>query len=131
MSLSNCAINPQVAVSDLERARIFYEELLGLVASGEQHAGTRKYACGDGTFLHLYVAPHHAGKASGTLAQWCVDDLDDVIAALTARGVRFEQYGDPTPTDTSGVHDSGYGRVAWFKDPDGNTFALEGPVNRT
>jgi catechol 2,3-dioxygenase-like lactoylglutathione lyase family enzyme len=129
VSLGEHAVNPQIAVSDIGRAQEFYEGILGLVPSGEQHAGTRKYACGYDTFLHLYEAPSHAGKATGTLAQWWVEKLDEAIATLDARGVSFELYGDPTPTDANGVHDSGYGRVAWFKDPDGNTFALEGPVN--
>jgi hypothetical protein len=44
---------------------------------------------------------------------------------VSANGVQFERYAEPVGTDEQGVHDSGYGKVAWFKDPDGNTFALE------
>jgi hypothetical protein len=51
------------------------------------------------TVLHAYEAPAHAGKPTATLARWDVD--------------------------AKGIHDSGYGKVASFKDPDGNTFALE------
>jgi predicted enzyme related to lactoylglutathione lyase len=126
VSLSDSHISPQIAVSDLARAVQFYEGALGLKPTGEQHEGTRRYACGDGTTLQIYAAPSHAGKATATVAQWQVADLDAVIAELSEAGVRFERYGPPVLTDTTGVHDSGYGRVAWFKDPDGNTFALEG-----
>jgi catechol 2,3-dioxygenase-like lactoylglutathione lyase family enzyme len=125
MNLGNHRINPQVAVSDIERAVAFYEGTLGLTPQGVQREGSRAYGCGDSTKLYVYAAPSHAGKATATLARWDVDDIDDAVAGLTARGVRFERYGEPVPTDDRGIHDSGYGKVAWFKDPDGNTFALE------
>jgi catechol 2,3-dioxygenase-like lactoylglutathione lyase family enzyme len=124
VSLSEYPIDPQIAVTEIDRASAFYEGALGLVPTGKQHPGTRTYACGVGTLLHLYATPH-AGKRAATVAQWRVENLDALITTLTASGVHFEQYEQP-PTDPSGVHDSGYGRVAWFKDPDGNTFALEG-----
>ena len=128
MSLSDYPINPQIAVHDIDRASAFYEGVLGLVPRGEQYAGTRSYACGGGTVLHLYASPH-AGKRVSTAAQWRVEQLDELVAELTARGVIFEHYEQPL-TDPNGVHDSGYGRVAWFTDPDGNTYALEGGPSR-
>jgi hypothetical protein len=100
--------------------------VLGLVATSQPSAQVRSYPCGSGTVLHIYAAPGHAGKATGTVARWDVDDLDGLMATLTVDGLSFEHYGSPVQTDTAGVHDSGYGRIAWFKDPDGNTFALEG-----
>lgn len=48
-----------------------------------------------------------------------------MVDELIARGVTFERYGPPTPTDARGVHATGYGFVAWFRDPDGDTSALE------
>lgn len=45
--------------------------------------------------------------------------------ALTANGVRFERYDEPLRTDSRGIHTLADGKVAWFKDPDGNTFAVE------
>jgi catechol 2,3-dioxygenase-like lactoylglutathione lyase family enzyme len=59
------------------------------------------------------------------VARFDVDDVGRVVDELAANGVTFEQYDEPVPTDARGIHDSGYGKVAWFKDPDGNTFALE------
>jgi predicted enzyme related to lactoylglutathione lyase len=125
MSLSGYRVSAQIAVSDMARAREFYEAKLGLSPEGDQHEGSRRYACGGGSSLYVYAAPAHAGKATGTVARWDVDDLEWVIGELGAKGVTFEQYDEPVKTDEKGVHDSGYGRVAWFKDPDGNTFALE------
>ena len=125
MSLSGYRVSVQIAVADMDRAREFYEAKLGL--SGEQgpSAATRVYACGEGTSLHVYVAPTHAGKATATIARWDVDSVEQAVDELTAKGVEFERYDEPVKTDARGIHDSGYGRVAWFKDPDGNTFALE------
>nr|WP_052762571.1 VOC family protein [Jiangella alkaliphila] len=74
----------------------------------------------------MYLSPAHAGKATATLATWTVPDVAEMVAELTAGGVTFERYDDPAlASDAQGVHDFGAGRVAWFKDPDGNTFALE------
>jgi catechol 2,3-dioxygenase-like lactoylglutathione lyase family enzyme len=125
MGLNNYRVSAQIAVSDMARAAAFYEETLGLAAGEETAGGGRAYPCGDGSWLHVYVAPAHAGKPTATVARWDVDDIGRVVDELTARGVTFEQYGEPVPTDEKGIHDSGYGKVAWFKDPDGNTFALE------
>ena len=53
-------------------------------------------------------------------------DLKHVVDELGAKGVTFERNDDPTlKADTKGIHEIGDGRVAWFKDPDGNTFAIE------
>jgi hypothetical protein len=55
-----------------------------------------------------------------------VADLERVVDELSSRGVTFERYDDPAlETDERGIHELGDGRVAWFKDPDGNTFAVE------
>jgi catechol 2,3-dioxygenase-like lactoylglutathione lyase family enzyme len=125
MKLSSHRVSPQVAVSDMARAREFYEGKLGLSAGRSPNERTVAYPCGSGTALHVYESPAHAGKATGTVARWDVDDLDRAVDDLTRRGVAFEQYDEPVETNAKGIHDSGYGRVAWFKDPDGNVFALE------
>jgi catechol 2,3-dioxygenase-like lactoylglutathione lyase family enzyme len=126
MSLSSYEVRTSVAVSDMARAREFYEGKLGLSAGEAQSDESRIYACGGGTSLHVYVSPAHAGTSSATLATWYVDDLDGVVDELRSKGVTFERYDDPTlKTDEKGIHELDDGRVAWFKDPDGNTFALE------
>jgi catechol 2,3-dioxygenase-like lactoylglutathione lyase family enzyme len=126
MSLNSFRVNPQIAVSDMTRAGAFYEGKLGLARVGPEHKGSRGYACGDGTILYVYESPAHAGKSGSTLARWDVaGSIEEAVDALSAKGVTFEHYDEPVRTNAKGIHDSGYGKVAWFKDPDGNTFALE------
>jgi catechol 2,3-dioxygenase-like lactoylglutathione lyase family enzyme len=126
VSLSGYKVRASIAVSDIARAEEFYEGKLGLAATEVQPDESRIYACGGDTSLHVYASPGHAGKATSTLATWYVTDLEEVVDELGSRGVTFERYDDPTlKADEKGIHELGDGRVAWFKDPDGNTFALE------
>jgi len=124
MSLAQLPVRAQIAVSDLTRARAFYEERLGLVPENDGPDEYRIYPCGGDTALHLYVSRANAGTASGTVAVWNVPDVETEVDELTARGVVFERYDEPA-TDAKGIHSAGYVTVAWFKDPDGNTFAIE------
>jgi catechol 2,3-dioxygenase-like lactoylglutathione lyase family enzyme len=126
MNLSEARITAQIAVTDMARAREFYEGKLGL--SGDTSKGkTGSYPCGDGTVLSVYESPAHAGRATATQARWDVNDLEQLVDDLAAKGVVFEQYGEPVPTDAKGIHDTGYSKIAWIKDPDGNTFELSQP----
>jgi catechol 2,3-dioxygenase-like lactoylglutathione lyase family enzyme len=126
MSLSGYRVRASIAVSDIAQAAEFYEGKLGLSAVGSQPDESRIYACGGDTSLHVYASPAHAGKATATLATWYVADLEQVVDELRARGVTFERYDDPSlGADEKGIHELDDGRVAWFKDADGNTFALE------
>ena len=126
MSLSNYEVRTSIAVSDLVRATDFYEGKLGLSPGEEQSDDSRIYSCGGGTSLHVYASPAHAGKATATLATWYVPDLEQVVDELASNGVTFERYSEPSlKSDEKGIHELGDGRVAWIKDPDGNTFAIE------
>jgi catechol 2,3-dioxygenase-like lactoylglutathione lyase family enzyme len=126
MSLSSYKVRTSIAVSDIARAAGFYEGKLGLSAAQDQPDDSRIYECGGDTSLHVYASPAHAGKALATLATWYVSDLEQVVDELGSNAVTFEHYDDPTlKTDEKGIHELGDGRVAWFKDPDGNTFAIE------
>ena len=127
MSLSGYRVRTSIAVSDLARAAQFYEGKLGLSAAETRPDESRIYACGGGTSLHVYASPGNAGKATATLATWYVEDLEEVVDELRSGGVTFEHYDDPSlKADEKGIHELDDGRVAWFKDPDGNTFAVEG-----
>ena len=67
----------------------------------------------------------NAGTTSATVAGWFVDDLDQTMAELSARGAAFERYDQPgLATDERGVFDAGRFRAAWLRDPDGNTLAI-------
>jgi catechol 2,3-dioxygenase-like lactoylglutathione lyase family enzyme len=126
MGLSGYRIRTSVGVADMARAVEFYEARLGLSPAEEQADGSRIYECGGDTALHVYTSPAHAGKATATLATWYLADLDRVVDELGSNGVAFERYDDPAlSADERGIHELEDGRVAWFKDPDGNTFALE------
>jgi catechol 2,3-dioxygenase-like lactoylglutathione lyase family enzyme len=128
MSLSSYVVRPSIAVTDIGRAAEFYEGKLGLTPGPEQSDESRIYLCGGETSLHVYQSPTDAAAAAATLATWYVDDLEAVVDELGSRGVTFERYDDPAlKADEKGIHDLGDGRVAWFSDPDGNTFAIEEP----
>jgi len=126
MSLKDCRVGTAVAVSDLPRAREFYEGKLGL-EPGEQNDEMATYECGEGTGIFVYVS-EHAGTNKATLAGFEVSDFDVVRAELADGGVEFEHYDDESgvTTDDDGVFDGPGFRAAWFKDPDGNVFAING-----
>jgi catechol-2,3-dioxygenase len=124
MGLSNYRVEAALAVSDLGRARRFYEHQLGLVPGEEEQEAVR-YPCSDGTAVFVYLSPENAGKSAATMAGWFVEDLDQTMDDLASRGVAFEQYDQPgLKTDGRGIFDAGPFRAAWVKDPDGNTMAL-------
>jgi catechol 2,3-dioxygenase-like lactoylglutathione lyase family enzyme len=124
MSLSDSRVEPTIAVSDMARAKEFYEGKLGLSGGDDQGDGGHTYPCGGGTGIHVYPSPDNAGKSGATLAGWLVDDVEATVDELTAKGVTFEQYGEPFNTDQKGIAKLGDIVVAWFKDPDGNTLAI-------
>jgi catechol 2,3-dioxygenase-like lactoylglutathione lyase family enzyme len=124
MGLSDSRVEAVIAVSDMERAKQFYEGRLGLSGGDDGSDGGHTYPCGDGTSIHVYPSPGNAGKSGATLAAWVVGDLDTTVDELIAKGVTFEQYGEPFNTDEKGIARLGGDAVAWFKDPDGNTLAV-------
>ena len=124
MGLSDSRVDAAAAVSDLQTAKRFYEQQLGLVPGDQDEQGVR-YPCAQGTGIFIYLSPDNAGKSPATLAGWSVDDLDRTMEELASRGVAFEQYDQPgLKTNERGVFDAGSFRAAWIKDPDGNTLAL-------
>ena len=129
MSLSTSRVGAVVSVSDMSRASEFYERKLGLQpTSPDDPDGGRTYPCADGSSLHIFSSPANAGKSSSTVAGWTVDDLERTVAELTAKGVSFERYNTPPfVTNDKGIAEVGGSKSAWFKDPDGNTFALIQP----
>jgi len=124
MRLSDCTVEALVAVSDLDRARRFYEEQLGLVPD-EEEPQIVHYPCAKGTGISVYLSTENAGRSPATLAGWSVEDLDGTMDELASLGVVFERYDQPgLQTDERGVFDAGRFRAAWTRDPDGNTLAF-------
>ena len=114
-----------VAVSDLDRARAFYEGQLGLEGSASAGGGW-SLAADHGTVVDLLPGVDDAGSASWPVATFLVDDATAVVRDLRSRGVSFLGPDDiPFSLDTDGVStdDSGT-RVAWMRDPDGNILTI-------
>jgi catechol 2,3-dioxygenase-like lactoylglutathione lyase family enzyme len=130
MALSEHPVSVVLATADIKASREFYEGKLGLKppddASGEEGVPI-SYDCGSGTVLNVYESPEHAGKSTATLAGWAVDDVESIVDELTAKGVTFEQYDqDELKTNEKGIVEGDDFKVAFFRDPDGNTHALNG-----
>jgi catechol-2,3-dioxygenase len=121
-TLRDFPISSRAAAIDLDRARRWYDEKLGLVPEREDPGGVW-YRFGGESWLYLYATPS-AGTARSTIAGWQVTNIDAVIAGLRGRGVIFEDYdlGDVKTID--GLADFGMAKAAWFKDSEGNTFEL-------
>jgi catechol-2,3-dioxygenase len=82
MSLGNYKLNTSIAVSDMARAREFYEGKLGLTAVHAGFDGSQVYASAGDTSLHVYPSAAHAGRSTATLATWYVDDVERVVEEL-------------------------------------------------
>jgi catechol 2,3-dioxygenase-like lactoylglutathione lyase family enzyme len=129
MSLSQSKVGATIAVSDMARARRFYEGVLklepahDLPGGADEEPGGVVYACGEGTSLLVYVS-EYAGTNRATVATWEVPDLDAAVDELAAAGAEFESYGPPMQTDERGIHTMHEGRIAWLRDPDGNTISI-------
>ncbi len=110
------------SVNDLQEAREFYGQTLGLEVSGADDFLELK-APGGGKVL-IYPKDNHV-PATFTVLNFPVDDLEQAMDQLTGRGVKFEIYteGD-IATDARGICAGDGMRVAWFKDPAGNFIAL-------
>lgn len=106
---------------DLDRAKEFYSEKLGLTPSSEDRVGVH-YVVG-GTRFRLFRS---GGTASGSHTQLAliVGDIAGQVRALQARGVRFEEYDYPNLKTVEGVADMGYAKAAWFKDSEGNLLGI-------
>ena len=108
-----------IAVSDVERAREFYEGTLGLTAIQADPGGIL-YKTGSSVIL-VYPS-EFAGTNKATAATWAVgDDFDAIVGGLAESGTTFEHYDDlPETTREGDIHTMGDLKAVWFKDPDGN-----------
>lgn len=113
------------AVDDLEAAKRFYGEVLGLKMTvlDEEFGLMTLHLAGDRDTV-VYLSPEMT-PPSYTILNFPVDDIDQAVDDLTARGVTFEQYGnEEMPQDEKGVMREGGPLIAWFKDPAGNTLSV-------
>jgi catechol 2,3-dioxygenase-like lactoylglutathione lyase family enzyme len=125
MSLSGKDAIVTLAVSDLDAARTFYGDTLGLQLTKDQEEGTLAYQSG-GAKIFVYPS-EYAGTNKATACTWIVGDVDGVVRDLKSKGVSFEHYDNLPDTKVEGdVHVSGDKRLAWFKDPSGNIHGIGG-----
>jgi catechol 2,3-dioxygenase-like lactoylglutathione lyase family enzyme len=127
--LSSAHIAARLPAQDLDRARTFYRDILGLEAA-EERAGGLLYRCGDTEFA-LFAS---AGKASGTFTQMAfyVDDIEATVTALRSRGLQLEEIDAPGLRTRDGIADiegnypsKGRGeRAAWFRDSEDNMLGI-------
>jgi len=108
------------SVNDLEAAKKFYGEALGLKTSEQYGLLTLHLAGGRDTLV--YPKPDHA-PATYTILNFAVDDIDAAVDELVSRGVELEKY-DGLGQDDKGINRAGGPYIAWFKDPAGNILAV-------
>jgi predicted enzyme related to lactoylglutathione lyase len=109
-----------LAVDDMQRARTFYGETLGLRTSEEYGLMWLHLAGGRDTLVYEAAEPT---PASFTILNFQVDDIDKAVDELAARGVRFERY-DGIEQDEKGIFRQEGPYIAWFKDPAGNVLSV-------
>jgi predicted enzyme related to lactoylglutathione lyase len=119
--LKTAPIRAYIPASDVSRARKFYEQSVGLTPK-EHYAGGVIYECG-GTEVFLYPTPN-AGTSKASQAFWQVDDVEAEVAELKRRGVVFEEYNIPGIITKNSIATGGGAKTAWFKDTEGNIFAI-------
>jgi catechol 2,3-dioxygenase-like lactoylglutathione lyase family enzyme len=117
------------SVNDVRKARAFYERTLGMKVS-EDHDMLHLHI-GHGADVLVYPKQNHT-PATFTILNIEVSDVDEAVAELTRRGVRFEHYDEPgLKTDEHGVMRGQGPAIAWFKDPAGNILSvIEQPRTR-
>jgi catechol 2,3-dioxygenase-like lactoylglutathione lyase family enzyme len=108
-----------IAVKNLETAKKFYEETLGMTQIGAEGQEVIVFRSGSST-IYVYKS-QYAGTNQATALTWVVGkDIEGVVQELKAKGVTFEHYDMPDMTREGDIHVAGNMKVAWFKDPDGN-----------
>lgn len=119
--LQELEIHPTIPVSDMARARGFYEGKLGL--KGKETPAGIMYNCGGNTWFLLFESGG-AGKSSSTWAGWQAEDLEGVVKKLQDNGVKFEEYDNEYIKTSNGIATTPVGQAAWFKDTEGNTLGI-------
>jgi len=108
--------------ADLERAKTWYRDKLGLSPAGDM-PGAAYYNMGGGSGFLLF-ATQFGGTAQNTAMGIRSSDMDADVAALRAKGVVIEEYDLPGLKTVNGIADMGGFRSAWFKDSEGNTLGI-------
>jgi catechol 2,3-dioxygenase-like lactoylglutathione lyase family enzyme len=113
---------PMIAVKDLDRARRFYQETLGLDAKEAMGGEVLEVKSGD-TLINVYKS-EYAGTNKATALTFDVDDIESEVRDLKDKGVFFEHYDIPGLEQRGDLYVAEGMKTAWFKDPDGNILSL-------
>ena len=124
--LNHSAVEANIPAADLDRARAYYSDKLGLTPVAEYDGAALRYQTAGGTFFNVYQT-QYAGQAGHTIAQWHVDDVDQEVHDLRAKGVVFEVYEDMPGVEWNDQVATipGMGKAAWFKDSEGNIMCID------
>lgn len=109
------------SVDDLQKAKAFYTQTLGLEVS-ETHGLLWLHIAG-GSKVLIYSKPNHT-PATFTILNFPVDNIEEAVDQLTKLGVRFERYEGDLKTDEKGIFRGEGPKIAWFKDPAGNILSV-------
>jgi catechol 2,3-dioxygenase-like lactoylglutathione lyase family enzyme len=119
--LSASKVTAFVATADAQRARAFYEGVLGLRLLSDDHVALVFDA--NGTPLRV-AKVQQLSPAPYTVLGWTVADISATVRGLAAKGVAFERYEGMAQDELAIWSPPGGGKVAWFKDPDGNLLSV-------
>jgi len=123
--LTSARVEANIPAGDLQRARAFYEGVLGFRPHMEVPGVWVSYRTSGGTTFNLYET-QYAGQAGHTIAQLHVDDIEAEVRELKGKGVQFHVYDDmPVQWDGEIASMGDIGRSAWFSDSEGNVLCLD------
>ena len=121
--LSDSAAFSGFSVDDIDAARTFYAETLGLFVTTNE-MGFLELQLDSGAMILVYAKPNHT-PASFTILNFPVPDIDVAVDQLAARGVEFQHHEwDGGGTDERGILREGGPLIAWFTDPAGNVLSV-------
>jgi catechol 2,3-dioxygenase-like lactoylglutathione lyase family enzyme len=120
--LGKADATPMIAVKDLDRARKFYEDTLGLKPKDEWGDEGVTLKSGD-TLFNVYRS-EFAGTNKATALTFQVNDIAKEVGELKDKGIFFEHYDLPGLEQHGDLHVAEGFKTAWFKDPDGNILSL-------
>lgn len=121
--LTTAPVTAILPVIDLNRARDFYEQQLGLTVLGATPDGKFLFSCSKGAVIALF--PKETGtKADHTAISFEVENIEAEIDELSSKGVVFEDYDFPGLKTVNHVCVLGAEKAAWFKDPEGNILCI-------
>ena len=121
--LTKAGVTTILPVKDMDRARKFYEQTLGLEPEGVAADGNYLFACGGGAHIAL-IFKSEGTKAEHTALSFEVQCIEEVIAQLQGSGVVFEEFDLPNLKTVNKVCVLGSDKAAWFKDSEGNYLCL-------